>query len=172
MAWHMADKTFYRYIDANGDAHFVDVPTEIPRDYKGAVEKLTVKDDSLVAAKAAAAAKTFGVAEDAVQHMHWPSFAWGLGLAAVIFLFMRILALGKRVFIGIAAAVALGGLGIGFTLKDLRQHLPASMSGVLPSGSGVAGMPSPAEAKRILDSLPKAGADRDKVLETILRSEK
>ena len=173
----MADKTFYRYIDSNGDAHFVDVATEVPKDYKGALEKLTIKDN-------AAANKAIGVAEgiagevasnavtNAVDHMHWPSFAWGLGIAAAVFLVMRIIAIGKMAFIALAALLAAGGVGAGFLTKNLKSHLPSSVTNMIPNGADLKQLPSPAEARRILDSLPKAGADRDKALESIFQTDK
>ncbi|HSI03690.1 MAG: hypothetical protein ACAI38_19110 [Myxococcota bacterium] len=165
----MADKTFYRYIDANGDAHFVDAANEIPREYKGALEKLTIKDNT-------GTAKAIGVAEDiagnAVDHMHWPSFAWGLGLAAAVFLVMRIVAIGKMAFIGLAALLAAGGVGAGFLTKNIKSHLPSSVTNIIPSGADLKQVPTPAEAKRILDSLPKAGVDRDKTLEALFQGEK
>ena len=165
----MADKTFYRYIDANGDAHFVDAANEVPRDYKGALEKLTIKDNTGTA-KAIGVAE--GIAGDAVEHMHWPSFAWGLGLAAALFLVMRIIAIGKMAFIGLAALLAAGGVGAGFFTKNIKSHLPSSVTNMLPAGTDLKQLPTPAEAKRILDNLPKAGADRDKTLETIFQTEK
>lgn len=162
----MADKTFYRYIDAHGDAHFVDLPGDVPKSYKGVVEQLTVTDNTATTAKAV------GFAEEAFRTMHWSSFAWGLGLAAVLFLVMRLFALGRKVFIGIAIAVALGGFGAGFSMKDLKTHLPTSMANVLPVGVDLKQLPNPLEAKRILDNLPKASAERDKLLEQVLKGEK
>ncbi len=165
----MADKTFYRYIDANGDAHFVDAVSDVPRELKGTLEKLTIKDNTSTS-KAIGVAE--GIAGDAVEHMHWPSFGWGLGIAAAVFLVMRIIAIGKMAFVGLAATVAAGGVGAGFLTKNLKSHLPSSVTNIIPSGSDLKHVPTPAEAKRILESLPKAGAERDKTLEAIFQTER
>ncbi len=162
----MADKTFYRYIDAKGDAHFVEALSDVPKEWKGTVDTLTLGDHAQMTAQAV------GIAENAYTNMHWPSFAWGLGLAAVLFLFMRILGLAKKVFVIIAAVVAAGGMGLGFTLKDLTKHLPASLGSVLPAGADLKNLPTPAEARRILDNLPKQASERDKTLEAIFQSER
>lgn len=162
----MADKTFYRYTDAKGDAHFVESLSEVPKSWKGAVESVTLGDHSAYTTQAV------GIAENAYSNMHWPSFLWGLGLAAIVFLAMRIFGLAKKAFVIVASIVAAGGMGLGFTLKDLSKHLPASVSSVLPAGTDLKNLPSPAEARRILDNLPKQAADRDKTLEAIFQSER
>ena len=38
----MADKTYYRYIDTDGAAHYVDAASEVPAHHKGAVHELTI----------------------------------------------------------------------------------------------------------------------------------
>lgn len=158
----MAGQTYYRYIDSDGAAHYVDSAAEIPKAHKGAVHELSIAHDG--------SAKANTYVSDMLAAMHWPSFAIGCAVAIVVTTILRFVFSKKVMFAGVAAALAAGSFGSAAILPKLTS-IPSSLTAYIPSTARIRDLPTPAEARRILDSLPKASADRDKALEAVFASE-
>jgi hypothetical protein len=156
----MAGKTYYRYIDTDGAAHYVDAAAEIPKSHKGAIHELTIHDDG--------SAKAHTYVSDALAAMHWPSFAMGVAVGVLVLMIIRFFTSKKFIFAGIATAVAVSSFG-GAQLLPKITGVPKALTQYLPAS--VQGLPSLGEARKIIESLPQASANRDKALEAIFASE-
>lgn len=149
----MAETTYYRYVGKDGNAHLTDDLSSIPKEHRDSAQPVQLHQ--LV---------TTAMARDEARHliadMHWPSFGLGFGVAAVVALAMRLFMARRLVFAGVAAAIAAGGFGSAGVLHNLGQSIPGL--GTVESIAAGSGLPNitPQEARRILQSLPKAHADR------------
>ena len=158
----MADSTYYRYVDSKGNAHLTDDLTSIPKEGRDSAHPVQLHE--LV---------TAAMARDEARHliadMHWQSFAIGFGVAAVVALAMRLFVARRLVFAGIIAVIAAGGFGSAGFLNGFSKEIPGAnlVSGL--AGAANAGLPanfiSPQEARRILQQLPKAHAERHNAAE-------
>ncbi len=157
----MAGQTYYRYIDSDGAAHYVDAASEVPRAHKGAIHELTIQNDG--------SAKAHTYVSDILAAMHWPSFAMGCAVAFVVLMVIRFFTSKKFIFAAIGAALAISSFG-GAAILPKITGVPKALTQYLPRPS-VQGLPSLGEARKIIETLPQASANRDKALEAIFASE-
>lgn len=151
----MAEQTYYRYVGKDGNAHLTDDLSSIPKEHRDSAQPVALHQ--LI---------TTAMAKDSARHlvqdMHWPSFAIGFGAAAVVAIAMRLFMARRLVFAGVAAVIAAGGFGTAGFMHNLSGKIPgAEMLSGLAQGTVGGTLPiTPAEARRILESLPKSHADR------------
>lgn len=151
----MAEATYYRYVGKDGNAHLTDDLSSIPKEHRDSAQQLQLHDII-----------TAAMARDEARHliadMSWPSFGIGFGVACLVALLMRLFVARRLVFAGIVAVIAAFGFGSAFVdaagrrgASALFRSMTAGSESTLPNG-----MLTPPEARKILESLPRAHAER------------
>ena len=145
---------FYRYRTADGRTVVVDSLSQVPSSERGRVERIELGPSEPASASAFA------------EHVDWPSFAAGFGLALALATVVLFLARGSLRWVGLLLLIAVLVGGSGAYFGWLRRTTGQS-SDAFASPSALIN-----DAQRAVEKLKQRDSEQDRVIRDIQREAK